>query len=122
MRRSPCGCWYLFGWPELVSFLPIVLGLALLVFPGSYTAELTLVDGPCARCESAFLQRLETHPQVVSAGLTRICDLHQLLRVQSKSRFSLEELQQSFQQETLHCQQIRIERSAKHSDSRSVRR
>ena len=119
MRRSPCGCWYLFGWPELVSFLPIVIGVVLMAFPGKYTTELTLANGPCATCEIAFLQKLEKHPAVLSADLTRVCDSHQILRIQTKSRISAKDFEQAVQQHTTHCKEIRIERSAKHSELRS---
>jgi len=122
MRRSPCGCWYLFGWPELVSFLPILIGVVLMLFPGKYTTELTLANGPCASCEPVFLQKLQQHPKVVSVDLTRVCDTHQILRVQSKSRFSVKEFEQAIQLHTDHCKDLRIERSAKHSDSRSANR
>jgi hypothetical protein len=120
MRRSPCGCWYLFGWPELLSFLPIVIGVMLLPFPGKYTTEMTLANGPCASCEAVFLQKLQQHPKVLSVDLTRVCDTHQILYVQSKSRFSVKEFEQVLQLHTVHCKNIRIERSAKHSDSRSA--
>lgn len=119
MRRSPCGCWYLFGWPELLSFLPIVIGVVLLLFPGKYTTQMTLANGPCSECEAVFLQKLQQHPKVLRVDLTRICDSHLILHVQSKSRFSVHEFEQTLQLHPAHCNNIRIERSAKHFDSRS---